>query len=105
MRRSFPLIMKYPPNSSGSSLLFTNWAEESPRRLHRTDWKVGLFSEHLILRMNWDGTQPTRTMMGTKPHSLITDSPSVSFTFQRILAVIRPRYEVNRSRACEMKTV
>jgi len=39
-------------------------------------------------------------MIGTKPQSLITDSPSVSFTFQRIFAVIRPRYEVNRSRAC-----
>ena len=45
----------------------------------------------------------TRTMIGTKPQSLITDSPSVSFTFQRILAVIRPRYEVNRSLACQTK--
>jgi hypothetical protein len=37
MRRSFPLIMKYPPNSSGSSWCLTSSAEDRERRLQRTD--------------------------------------------------------------------
>lgn len=98
MRRSFPLMTKYPPNSSGSSWCRTSSPEDIPRRLHRADYRAhGIISEERTFASTY--TRPTRTMMGSRPQSLISTSTGPSLTCQHIFTIIRPRYEVKRSRA------
>jgi hypothetical protein len=73
MRRSFPLIMKYPPNSSGSSWRLTSSAEDRERRLQRTDCTLILERELENVERNtyanhdWYQT----TVLGNKSHCLI----------------------------------
>lgn len=46
IRRSFPLMIKYPPNSSASSPCFTSSSELIPLKLHLTDCRDYVVSEN-----------------------------------------------------------